>query len=288
MAEAEAGRVRIEEAVVFGRGGGRELRCDLFHPPQSGALRPAVLLIHGGAWSQGDRSQLRGYGIQLARRGYVCASLEYRLSGESKWPAQLHDVKAGVRFMRAKSAALGVDPAKICVSGNSAGAHLALLLAGTPNLPELEGEGGHAEAGSECAACIAFYAPTKLFGSYPPSTYAPGLFEAGVTEATGRLASPIEYARKDFPPTLLIHGNRDQLVRPSASLTMYEALSEAGAPVELHMYNGAPHGFDANRELGRQCVELMHLFLDRHVVSPRQVAAPWEGARSLRAASNAL
>jgi acetyl esterase/lipase len=235
-----------------------------------------VLLIHGGAWRQGDRKQLRGYGIALARRGFVCAAVEYRLSGEAKWPAQLHDVKAALRFVRSQSAQLGVDPAKISVSGNSAGGHLALLLAGTRNQPEFDGDGGHPGVSTDCAACIAFYPPTKLLQPQP-GTPEGGLFAADVDEAAVRLASPIEHARKDFPPTQLIHGNRDQIVPPRASLKMYEALSSAGAPVELHLYNGAPHGFDANRDLGRQCIELMALFLDRHVVNPRQLPASWTG-----------
>lgn len=268
-------RVRIEEGVVFGTGGGRDLRCDLYHPPQPLAGRPAVLLIHGGAWSQGDRSQLRGYGIQLGRKGYLCMAVEYRLSGEAKWPAQIHDVKAALRYLHARSSELGIDPTKISVSGNSAGGHLALLLAATPNLPEFEGDGGHAGAGTSCAACIAFYPPTRLFGKGSPNAYAPGLFADGVNLDTQRLASPITHARADFPPTLLIHGNRDQIVRPSASLDMYSTLADAGAPVELHMFAGLPHGFDASREFGTQCAELMLLFLHRHVIDPKPLPSRW-------------
>jgi acetyl esterase/lipase len=270
------GRVRIEDDVAYGTGGGRTLRCDLFHPPEPGTNRPAVVLIHGGAWRQGDRKQLRGYGIALARRGYVCAAVEYRLSGEAKWPAQLHDVKAALRFVRSRSAELGIDPAKICVSGNSAGGHLALLLAGTRDQPEFEGEGGNPGVSSDCAACIAFYPPTTLIKPRP-GTPEGALFAEDADEVTVRLASPVEHARKEFPPTQLLHGNRDQLVRPSASLKMYDALAKAGAPVELHLYNGAPHGFDASRELGRQCIELMALFLDRHVVNPRQLPSSFTG-----------
>jgi acetyl esterase/lipase len=177
-------------------------------------------------------------------------------------------VKAGLRYVRANSTALGVDPAKIIVAGHSAGAHLALLLAATPNLLELEGDGGNKGVGTEAAACVAFYAPTKLFGNHPPNRYAPGLFEPNASEAIGRQASPIEYVRADFPPTLLIHGNRDQVVQPQASLSMYSALIDAGAAAELHMYDGVPHGFDASREYFRQCVDVIQLFLSRHVGRP--------------------
>jgi acetyl esterase/lipase len=282
------GRVRVEEAVVVGKAGTRELRCDLFHPPEAfeaAAGRSAVLLIHGGAWSHGDRNQLRGYGILLARRGYLCATLEYRLSGEVKWPAQLHDLKTAIRWVRANSAQWAVDPAKICVAGNSAGGHLALMLAATAEMPEFEGRGGHAGVSTACAACIAIYAPTKLFGERHPSAYAPGLFAEGIAEDEARRASPIEYARPEFPPTLLIHGNRDEVVSPLDSLIMYQALSARRAPVELHMYDGLPHGFDVDREYGRHCAELMLLFLDSHVVNPQKLQSVWSlERRSPRAA----
>lgn len=254
--------------MQFGVAGARALACDLFHPPEpppSPAGYPAVVLIHGGAWKHGDRTQLRGYGILLARRGYLCATAEYRLSGEAKWPAQLHDVKAALRFVRANADRLRVDPSKISVSGNSAGGHLALMLAATADDPAFEGQGGHAGVSTACAACIAFYPPVRLFGEREPAAYAPELFEAQVTQAQARSASPIEYARANFPPTLLIHGNRDDVVPASASTEMYAALAKAGAPAELHMYNGAPHGFDAQRDYGRQCSEIMLLFLKLHV-----------------------
>lgn len=269
--QRQEGKVRVESDVVFGHGGGRELRCDVYWPPEPGEERPAVLLVHGGGWSRGDRRQLHGYGVLLGRLGVVCVACEYRLSGEAKWPAQIHDVKAALRWMRAERKALGVDAGRIAVSGNSAGGHLSLMVAATPNAPAFEGDGGSPGVGTEVAGAISFYPPTDL----RPSAGSAGgavaaLFEPGVDAETVRAASPLSYARPDFPPTLLIHGNRDQLVPQRESLRMYRALSEAGAPVEIHLYNGAPHGFDAERSLGRQCADVMALFLDRHVVAPRR------------------
>ena len=156
----------LGEACVFGTGGGRDLRCNVYWPPQAGTARPAVLLVHGGGWVNGDRTQLHGYGILLGRIGYVCVATEYRLAGEAKWPAQIHDVKAALRWMRANAGRLGIDPNKIAVSGNSAGAHLSLMVAGTANMPEFEGEGGNAGVGTEVAACIAFYGPAQLAVQY--------------------------------------------------------------------------------------------------------------------------
>src|SRR3954469_10716803 len=114
-------------------GGGRDLRCDVFRPPGDVANAPAVLLVHGGGWRSGDRSQLRGYGILLGREGYVCVASEYRLVQESPWPAQIEDVKTAIRWMRENAKQLGIDPSKIAVEGNSAGAHLALMAAGDPS-----------------------------------------------------------------------------------------------------------------------------------------------------------
>src|SRR3970040_1313378 len=157
MTIAESNRVSIEEGVVFGTGGGRGLKCDGFTPPGKPKDAPAVLLVHGGGWLDGDRTQLRGYGILLGRKGYVCVASEYRLSGGSRWAAQIHDVKAAIRWMRANAADLGLDPARIAVSGNSAGGHLSLMAGATQDAPAFEGEGGHLRHSTPGFAGIAFY-----------------------------------------------------------------------------------------------------------------------------------
>jgi acetyl esterase/lipase len=270
MAESQAGRVTVEYDVLFGRGGGRDLKCNVYMPPQQGSARPAVLLIHGGGWVSGDRSQLHGYGILLGRIGYVCVATEYRLAGEAKWPAQLHDVKAALRWMRASAGRLGIDPDKISVEGNSAGAHLSLMVAATPNAAQFEGDGGNAGEPTDVAACIAFYAPTQLhLPDQPPRDEWSFLFGRGYTLETVRAASPIHYAGSGFSPTLLITGNKDELVPDEASFRMYRALIDAGARAELHVYADAPHAFDATPEFGRQAAGIMALFLDRYVTNPR-------------------
>ena len=265
---------------MCGTGGGRELRCDVFTPPAGTSNGTGVLLVHGGGWARGDRTQLRGYGILLGRIGFTSVACEYRLSGEAKWPAQLHDVKAALRWMRANSSSVGIDPQKIAVSGNSAGGHLSLMIAGTASVPEFEGDGGHAGVSTEVAASIAFYAPTNLGRGRPRAGDAEGsdladvvalLFGDDRSPQRVQGASPITYAGSSFPPTMLITGNKDALVAPSESLRMYEALVGAGARAELHVYEGAPHAFDALPEFGRQCAGIMSLFLDRHLVRPRAI-----------------
>jgi acetyl esterase/lipase len=275
MVEQQAGRVTVEPDVVFGTGGGRDLKCTVYHPPQPGSKRPAILLVHGGSWVNGDRSQLHGYGILLGRIGYVCVATEYRLAGESKWPAQIHDVKAALRWMSANAEKLGIDPDKIIVEGNSAGAHLALMVAGTPNEPEFEGEGGSAGLPTHVAACVAIYAPTILqVADQPLAPTISFLFEKGAGSEDARKASPVEWAKPGFPPTLLVTGNKDQVVPDKSSFEMYRRLIEAGVPTELHVYADAPHAFDQAPEFGRQVAAIMALFLDRYVTNPRSFAQP--------------
>ncbi|MBN9491829.1 alpha/beta hydrolase [bacterium] len=254
-------RVNIRADIEFGMGGGRALKCDVFEPPAGTANGTGVLLIHGGGWSGGDRTQLRGYGILLGRCGYLCVASEYRLTGESLWPAQIEDVKAAIRWMRTNADELGIDPERIVISGNSAGGHLSLVAAGTSSIPEFEGVGGNAGVSTNVAACIAFYPPTGLdkrqWGGLP------SLFGRGASTETLRTASPLTYATADFPPTLLIQGNADDVVPAAEATAMYDALLGHGVAVELHMYAHQPHGFDADPHLGRQCADIMMSFLQR-------------------------
>lgn len=269
------GRVTVQEGVVFGTGGGRELRCDIYVPPGEVRDAPAVVLVHGGAWRTGDRSQLRGYGILLGREGYVCVAPEYRLTGESAWPAQIHDVKAAIRFVRANAASLGVDPERIAIEGNSAGAHLALLAAGTPDQAELEGDGGNPGVSTAVAAAIGVYTPTRFYHSDRlPGAVPMAALSNQPSEDAALAASPLTHVSPSFPPTLLIHGGADTTVPPSATMVMYEALVEASVPVELHMYAEQPHAFDRVPDYGRQCAAEMLLFLRRYLVAKPAPAEP--------------
>jgi acetyl esterase/lipase len=265
MTTAEYVRVSIEEGVVFGTGGGRDLKCDIYTPAGNATSAPAVLLVHGGGWSGGDRSQLRGYGILLGRQGYVCVASEYRLSGEAQWPAQIHDVKAALCWMRANSERLGIDPNRIAISGNSAGGHLVLIAGGTPNVAEFEGEGGNPGVDTSVAAVMSFYPPTDFGAPEKLSQAVAALMGSNKSAEAVHNASPVNWATSDFPPTVFFHGNKDELVPVNDSLKMYRALVEAGVSAELHVYADQPHAFDGESALGRQCADIMALFLKRYV-----------------------
>jgi acetyl esterase/lipase len=268
MSIPENRRVAIEEGVVFGQGGGRDLKCNIYRPPEGTANGTALVLVHGGGWREGDPTQLHGYGVLLGREGYTCIAPEYRLTPEAKWPAQIEDVKAAIRWVRANAADLGIDPERICIEGNSAGAHLALVAAGAPDDDRLEGSGGNPGVSSAVAACVAIYPPADLRRNSPLGGVIRELFEADAGDDTIELASPITMSRPDFPPTQLIHGTRDELVPVEESLAMFRALEGEGVAVEIHLYADQPHAFDAAPAYGRQCAELMRLFFDRYVTRP--------------------
>ena len=133
----------IKQTLVYGKGGNRDLCLDLYEPASSDATRTAVILLHGGGWRGGNKEMMEVFGPELARHGFVALAAEYRLLGEAPWPAQIEDVKASIRWVRANADQLGIDPNKIALQGFSAGGHLSLLAAGTPRLATFAGQGGN-------------------------------------------------------------------------------------------------------------------------------------------------
>ncbi len=277
------GDVDIRENVVYGSGGGRELKCDVYTPAGLASAAPGLLLVHGGGWRGGERGMLRGYGSRFAAAGFVCVAPEYRLTGEAPWPAQIEDIKAAIRWVRAHGAALQIDEQRLAALGSSAGAHLVLLAAGTPGVPAYAGSGGNTGTGEGLAAVIAIFPPTLFYSGERRShggTPASALMGDGAGAEVIRMASPLAQVRPGFPPTLLLHGTADKVVPPSASMVMYEALVAAGVPVELHMYAEQPHGFARQPEfIDQVSAESVH-FLHRYLTpasatspAPRQAAA---------------
>jgi len=264
----QQGRVSIKEGIVIGEGGGRSLKADIFLPPLEEKSRPAVLFIHGGGWIEGDRSQLRGYGILLARLGFVCMCNSYRLSNESIWPAQIQDVNCAIRYLRANATDLGLDPDRIGVSGNSAGGHLSLMAAATSYDQIFEGEGGSNEVSSEIKAVCAIYPPTtirQLEMLNPLENAFLMLMGKEAKKEDFDKASPLNYVTEDYPPCMLIHGSTDSVVRLKDSTKFYEKLIEFNRPASLHIFSEEEHAFDGEPDYGRAVADLQALFFKKYL-----------------------
>ena len=264
----QQGRVSIKEGIVIGEGGGKSLKADIFLPPVEEKNRPAVLFIHGGGWIEGDRSQLRGYGILLARLGFVCMCNSYRLSNESIWPAQIQDVNCAIRYLRANATDLGLDPERIGVSGNSAGGHLSLMAAATNYDQIFEGEGGSNEVSSEIKAVCAIYPPTtirQLEMLNPLENAFLMLMGKEAKKEDFDKASPLNYVTEDYPPCMLIHGSTDSVVRLKDSTKFYEKLIEFNRPASLHIFSEEEHAFDGEPDYGRAIADLQALFFLKYL-----------------------
>jgi acetyl esterase/lipase len=263
----QAGEPDVEslDDVVYGTGGGEDLRLDLARPAHAAHPVPAVLVFHGGGWVRGAKAEMRPLVRLLAERGYFAATVAYRLSrpgpgNPHPWPDQIEDAKCAVRWLRATSARWNVDPGRIAAVGFSAGAHLAMLLGTMDAADGLEGHGGHPQASSKVNAVVAFYGPTDM-GVRPPRDPAaiPGLsldekkrvlrglaLSAVLGPEFGRdptRASPLRYVDHGDAPMLLFQGTKDHLVEPFHARLMVDALTRAGVPGRAVFMVGLGHGW---------------------------------------------
>ena len=235
--------VRVRHGVPYNALPGiRPLELDLYLPPEAPAAPPVVVFLHGGGWRLGSRHSagplFAGAApfVLLASRGIAVAAVDYRLSGEALWPAQLDDARAAVRWLRARAGELGIDGDRIAAWGESAGGHLAALLGLTD---------------ASVNAVVAWYAPSDLAalaGDIGADPMAADSREAqllgaplpAVPELTAQ-ASPVTHVHPGAPRFLLLHGTDDHFVPCVQSERFRDALSAAGVPVELETYEGADH-----------------------------------------------
>ncbi|SOD98181.1 alpha/beta hydrolase [Blastococcus haudaquaticus] len=236
----------------------RPLELDLHLPAESGGPVPVVVFLHGGGWRMGSRHaagpMYRGASPTpfelVAQAGIAVASVDYRLSGEATFPAQLHDAKAAVRWLRTRAAELGIDPTRIAAWGESAGGHLAELL-GLVTDPALEGDVGFAGQSSHVSTVVAWYAPSDVaavstdLGTDPAdATTREALLLGAPARDVPELAaqaSPISHVSAAAPPFLLLHGAADQLIPPVQSERLHDALTAVGVDSVLELFEGANH-----------------------------------------------
>lgn len=262
--------------------GYRPLKLDLFLPPQRFAAdgpRPLIVYVHGGGWMAGGPRRSAAYAdwpkvlAALAARGYVVASLSYRFSREAPFPAAIQDVKAGIRWLRARATTYNIDPKRAAIWGQSAGGHLAALagvscnvaalepgariVPGTANVETVPSTVAGSDAASDCVQAVVGWFGVYDFAtmpkrSSPPPGMPPGpsaddLFlgcPAGDCTAQQRaFASPVTYVDRSDPPFLLMHGSDDHTVPEAQTETFGAALRAAGVPVRKIVIAGADHSW---------------------------------------------
>jgi len=218
-------------------------------------ILPALIYIHGGGWKNGNKDQGVARLLPYVESGeYVGISVGYRLSGEVRWPAQIHDCKAAVRWVRGNAKKYGINPERIGVFGNSAGGHLVAILGTSGNVKELEGSLGNYKTMESSVHCVGnFFGPSALLemskfpsridhdaANSPESQLIGGELQKNKKKAIK--ASPINYVTKDDCPFIHVHGTNDQLVPYNQSVIFHKKLLENGCDSTLITVKGGGHG----------------------------------------------
>lgn len=267
---------RLDEQldVTYARYGERTLEMDIYRPKDAWGELPAIVCIHGGGWKKGSKINHRKVAQALAARGFVTASISYRLSGEETFPAPIHDCKAAVRFLRANAKKYGIDSNSIGAIGHSAGGHLAALLATSAGVQELEGNGGNAEFSSAIQAVVPMGGQTDFLSARTRDISAATergaiwrQFLGGSLEEkpeTYRLASPLNHLDKTDPPCWLITGEKDD---PSTRADdLRQKMSEYGIPADVTVIRNAPHPFTVKQIWFDEMLEVADAFFKKTLV----------------------
>jgi acetyl esterase/lipase len=266
--------------------GFRPLRLDLYRPRNSNSVvggLPLVVYVHGGGWQAGHTRHSGAFanwpGVlgRLASKGYVVASIEYRLSGEARFPAAIQDVKTSIRWLRSKSARFGIDPTRAIIWGGSAGGQLAALAATSCNVESLAPPPSPLAAQSDCVqGLVTWYGvfdfvDAPLSGPVEQSADSPVARYLGCAPvdcaSTAKLASPVTHLDKDDPPALLIHGELDKVVPVVQSKSFHEALQSRSVAAKLLLFKDVDHSFvgadaDATRRASLQALSATFEFID--------------------------
>ncbi|MFP6665228.1 MAG: alpha/beta hydrolase [Deltaproteobacteria bacterium] len=249
--------VDVERNIIYTRQSGRNLRLDIYRPRGEVSLpgrgRPLLVQIHGGGWIFGSKNE-QGVPLMLhmARQGWVCASVDYRLSPQARWPEHIVDVKRAIAWLREHAADLGIDSEFIVVTGGSAGGHLAALTALSMNDPAFQP--GFEDADTRVAGCVPFYGVYDFPGTYTthPNTYLAELLAKWVMQSSldearpdWQAASPLHRITDAAPPFFVLHGEKDSLIPVREARTFVAVLRERSrASVAYLELPGAQHAFE--------------------------------------------
>ncbi|MCC6698518.1 MAG: alpha/beta hydrolase [Candidatus Hydrogenedentes bacterium] len=237
--------------LAYVSNGHERQRLDLFVPANA-ATPPLIILVHGGAFRAGSKENMRP--APFLRHGYAVASINYRLSGDALWPAQIEDCKAAVRWLRAHAKEYGYDPERIGAHGTSAGGHLVAMLGSTSADMKFD-VGENLDVSSRVQAVADFFGPTDFLQmdahriptgqvhdgpDSPESLLIGGSIQENKEKSTS--ANPIAYVSKESPPFLIVHGDMDPLVPWHQSQLLFDALAGTGVPVTFYTVGGGGHG----------------------------------------------
>ncbi len=251
LASPAAQPVTALKDLVYGQAGGHGLKLDLYRPilptTDASSPRPVIVFLHGGGWRVGGKKEASQVVDAITGAGYALASVDYRLSNEAIFPAQIQDCKTAVRWLRANAGKYGLDPRRIGVMGFSAGGHLAALLGTSAGVEALEGraEGSPRESSRVQAVCdvsgpIDLFIPTRsLIGKLSVRGELNG--SASERPELARQANPTTYITGQEPPFLIIQGDRDKLVAPKHAEVLAAALRAKKAPVTVVIVQGGGH-----------------------------------------------
>jgi acetyl esterase/lipase len=263
----------------------RAERLDLYRPadrPADGKQFGGIVMIHGGGWVGGDKAAAREFnmGTTFAKAGYVCVSVNYMMDEGRRWPTNLLDCKNAVRFLRKHAEKYHIDPNRLGVIGGSAGGHLALMVAYTTDVPTLEPTSPYPGISSRVGAVVNLYGITNVMtrrktdpdgtpiGEPRENT---ALFTASRTEdpELWKMASPVTHVSKNSPPTLILHGTKDETVDRDQATDLATRLKEVGAEHEIMMIEGVGHTFDLQtwrrKPLPQDLRPVVTGFFDKHL-----------------------
>ena len=246
-------REQVHKDIEYARVGERPLLVDIYLP-RSATHPPLVVWVHGGAWRSGNKEDPP---LEFVRAGFALASVDYRLSEEARFPAQVYDIKAAIRFLRTNSKDFGYSAEQIAIAGNSAGGHLAALVGVTNGIRQLEGTVGDSlDSSSSVQAIIDYYGPTNLETILAQSTpHGLSVREPALQLLLGelpdkmpglaKLASPVAHVDAKDPPLLIFHGDQDPQVPINQSHELVGKYQEQGLQVKFVVVHGAAHGGQA-------------------------------------------
>jgi acetyl esterase/lipase len=262
--------VRAQMNVEYGKVGDESLRLDLYTPvelPKDPArLRPGLIMIHGGGWSGGDKAEYATFGKEMASRGYVAASVNYRFAPKHHYPANIDDVQRAVRWLRQHAKENSMDPERVGATGSSAGGHLASML----GVLDTRDPAVPASEGSSRVQCVADFYGRMDLTLEPTNTnfhdYRQDYIGKTKDQALSlyQEASPVSHVDKSTVPFLIVQGAVDPQVQPAQSERMFRELQKVGIESSLIMLGGQGHGF--NGAAAQNAWDFAKAFLDRHLV----------------------